>query len=239
LLSFYNNAATLQIDKPIHGAAGANMPDTLPSLSQEFAALIGKHTDDARLGERLWREIRDAYSARERCYHTLAHLEQMLFELRQVRRAIRDWDCLLFALYYHDLVYLPGNEKNEAQSAEIAVLRLGEIGFSPTGIEKIRRVILATRKHLLAEDEDTNFFMDADLSGLGQDREVYMEYSGRVRQEYAQIPTSIYNAGRIKMFRAFLAMPVIFKTRHFYDKFESQARQNLNEEIALLSAALP
>ncbi|MDR2129276.1 MAG: hypothetical protein LBP52_09470 [Burkholderiaceae bacterium] len=214
------------------------MPDIPPpSLAQEFAALIGKHTGDARVGERLWREIRDAYSAHGRHYHTLAHIEQMLSELRQVRHMIRDWDCLLFALYYHDIVYVPAHDQNEAQSAAIAAARLGEIGFSPAGVEKIQCLILATRKHAPSEDEDTNFLTDADLSGLGQSRKIHHDCATRIRREYVMFSTPVYNAGRVRVLQSFLAMPAIFKMRHFHEKFESQVRQNLNEEIALLSVA--
>ncbi|MDR3054966.1 MAG: hypothetical protein LBU53_06130 [Zoogloeaceae bacterium] len=213
------------------------------SLSREFTALLGRYTANTRLRDTLWREISRAYSAQGRHYHTLAHLEHMLYELRgfqrKVSETIRDWDSLLFALYYHDLVYVPASDKNEAQSAEIAALRLGEIGFPPRGIEKTRRLIRATQKHMAVEDEDTNCFMDADLSILGQSREIYLDYAKRVRREYAMFPQPVYNAGRIKALRSFLEMPAIFKTRHFHEHFELQARKNLIAELAILNAPLP
>jgi predicted metal-dependent HD superfamily phosphohydrolase len=124
-----------------------------------------------------------------------------------------------------------------APCAEIAALRLGEIGFSPSGIEKIRHVILAKQKHAPATDVDTNFLTDADRSILGQNREIHWNYAESMQREYAMFSAPAYAAGRIKALQSFLARPAIFKTRHFHEKFERQARKNLTEEIARMSAA--
>ncbi|MDX2245424.1 MAG: hypothetical protein SF052_01505 [Bacteroidia bacterium] len=83
----------------------------------------------------------------------------------------------------------------------------------------------------MSPDNDTNLFTDADLSILGQKREIYHAYSTNVRKEYAIYPDILYNPGRKKVLQHFLAMEQIFKTPHFQEKYEAQARANLEEEL--------
>jgi|688.fasta_scaffold1467537_1 predicted metal-dependent HD superfamily phosphohydrolase len=37
-----------------------------------------------------------------------------------------------------------------------------------------------------------SYFLDADLSILGEDREVYESYAARIRQEYKHVPNEVY-----------------------------------------------
>jgi predicted metal-dependent HD superfamily phosphohydrolase len=45
----------------------------------------------------------------------------------------------------------------------------------------------------------------------------------------------MYNKGRIKALNHFTHMQVIFKSEYFYKKFEEKAKENLQQEIDLLS----
>lgn len=44
----------------------------------------------------------------------------------------------------------------------------------------------------------------------------------------------MYVPGRKKVLNYFLAMPRIFKTNHFYEKYEEAARKNLEDELERL-----
>jgi predicted metal-dependent HD superfamily phosphohydrolase len=200
-------------------------------LQAAFLECCQKYTDNARLPDRFWREIASRYSENGRHYHTLTHLEQMRLALNPVRDALHDREAVLFALCYHDIVYDPRSDRNEAQSAELAATRLAEIAFPEPRITHVIQMILATQHHAASEDHDTNSFMDADLSGLGTSREEYRVSSTRVRQEYSVYPDAVYNAGRQHVIQHFLSMPRIFKTRYFYERFERQARENLKDEL--------
>ena len=80
-----------------------------------------------------------------------------------------------------------------------------------------------------------NIFLDADLSIFGQPTSVYSTYINQIRDEYKVYPLIIYNNGRIKVLRHFLNMSRIYKTEHFYNLYEEQARKNINMELKLLS----
>jgi predicted metal-dependent HD superfamily phosphohydrolase len=204
-------------------------------LKQTFIALLTKYTNDQDLITELWAEIERKYSDKKRHYHTLSHLENLFQQLTEIKTQIRDWDVVLLSLYYHDVVYNSLKSDNEQKSAELAEKRIKSIGISLEIIEQCKAQIMATKAHFMSENEDTNYFTDADLSVLGQSWEMYSEYYQNVRKEYAIYPDLIYNAGRKKVLKHFLGMERIFKTNYFYLKFEQQARVNLEKELTIVT----
>ncbi len=200
-------------------------------LKQTFIELLSKYTDNKDLITDLWNEIEQNYSKKNRYYHSLIHLENLLQLLTEIQQLIEDYDTLLFTLFYHDLIYDSLKSDNEKQSSEVAEKRLQQLSIPLDKIEKCKAQILATKNHNLSSDEDTNYFTDADLSILGQSWDVYSVYSQNVRKEYSVYPDFMYNSGRKKVLRHFLEMDKIFKTDYFYNKFEQQARINLVKEL--------
>lgn len=203
-------------------------------LKQTFIQLLKNYTDNNRLIEELWTEIEKNYSGKKRHYHTLLHLDNLLTQLIEIKDEINNWDVTLFTLFYHDVVYNSLKSDNEEKSAALAEKRMKQLSVSDDKIELCKQQILATKSHLKSSDSDTNFFTDADLSILGQSWEIYSAYYKNVRKEYAIYPDFIYNPGRKKVLNHFLLMESIFKTTFFRDKFEAQAKHNLQKEIELL-----
>src|ERR1051325_2621746 len=74
-------------------------------IQKQFIKYAIKHCDNLPLAEKLWKEIEKAYLARERYYHTLSHLQHLLTELTSLQPQIEDWETLVFAICYHDVVY--------------------------------------------------------------------------------------------------------------------------------------
>lgn len=203
-------------------------------LQEKFNELLTKYTDDKSLINTLWSEIEKNYSGNRRHYHTLQHLDSLLYQLTDVKEEIQNWDTILFTLYYHDIIYNATKLNNEEKSANLAVKRLKEVAVSSAIIEKCKKQILATKSHLSSNDSDTNYFTDADLSVLGQSWETYTLYYKNVRKEYAIYPSFIYKPGRKKVLHHFLAMDRIFKTDIFYNKYEANAKSNLQRELKTL-----
>ena len=181
--------------------------------------------------DEFWDEIAKQHSSRMRNYHTLDHLDNMLLQLKAVQPAIEHWDAVVLAVAYHDIIYNPLRSNNEERSAAIAVERLTSAGVDAGTITRTHRHILASKTHKMSTDQDTNYFIDADLSVLGAGRDVYEAYAMNVRKEYRYYPDLLYNPGRKKVLRHFLDMPRIFKTEQFYLNFETKARQNLLWEL--------
>ncbi len=204
-------------------------------LEELFLELTGKYTKDSSLCYSLWKEIQKNYSNNSRSYHTLTHLENLLKELTEAKKYIKDWDTILFTLFYHDAVYVPSRTDNEERSASLARERLQSIGYPALKMEKCALQILATKDHSRSRDDDTNFFNDADLSILGQNSKEYSDYCEQIQYEYSQYSDEEYRQGREKVVRYFLDMEDIYKTYYFGQKYEHPARINLIRELQRIS----
>ena len=203
-------------------------------LKETFIELLINYTDNDCLINELWSEIEKNYSSKKRQYHSLQHLGSLLAQLTEVKGEIQNWNTILFTLYYHDIVYNSIKSNNEEKSAKIAEKRMKQILVSIDIIESCKKQILATKSHIKSTDYDTNYFIDVDLSVLGQSWETYSLYYKNVRKEYSIYPDFVYNPGRKKVLNHFLSMDRIFKTEFFYKKFEIQAKHNLIRELNTL-----
>ncbi len=203
-------------------------------LKETFIDLAKQYSDDDHLINELWEEIARAYSHKTRHYHSLSHLDHLLAQLLGVKRLISNWETVLFSLYYHDVIYNVKKADNEGQSALLAEERMKQLHVPDAMIKNCKTQILATKTHHEIIDPDTNYFIDADLSVLGQDWETYSVYFENVRKEYAVYPDFLYNPGRKKVLQRFLEMKRIFKTDYFYEKLEDRAKKNLSKEMMLL-----
>lgn len=200
-------------------------------LQSIFADLCHRYSSGNELITQLWIELETNHSEKTRYYHTLKHLENLFIQLEEVKPEINNWDVVLFCLFYHDAIYNASKSNNEEESAELAKKRMTQLNVPVTIIAEVADMILATKKHAQSVNNDINLFTDADLSILGSDWKIYSEYAKNVRKEYRIYPDLIYKPGRKKVLQHFLDMERIFKTEHFYRKFEAQARVNLQKEL--------
>ncbi|MDR2236370.1 MAG: hypothetical protein LBE92_09615 [Chryseobacterium sp.] len=203
-------------------------------LKAIFEKLCHSFTEDPNLITLLWQEIEARYSEKGRYYHTLVHLEQMIHELESVKDHLSDFNGVLFSVFYHDVIYDAFSQSNEEKSAAYAVPRLEKLGLSPDRVSKIHDQIIATKAHQQSEDHDTNYLLDADLSVLGKDWQTYLDYSQKIRKEYAIYPDFLYKPGRKKVLKHFLEFKNIFKTEVFRSRYEMQAGINLKAELEIL-----
>lgn len=202
-----------------------------PMFEQAFKTALDTVTNDQSLADTLWREIDDRYSSSGRHYHNLSHLDKLLLELDAVKEFISDWQTILFAIAYHDIIYNPLKSDNEEKSARLATKRLTKLSIPAAQSDKCYNHIMATKGHHVSSDNDTNFFTDADLAILGADAATYQWYAAMIRKEYHWYPDIIYKPGRKKVLQHFLDMPAIYKTGYFSGKYEKQARVNLTNEL--------
>lgn len=204
------------------------------NLKIEFSHLFEKYSNNRDLFDVYWTEIEKAYNSKKRHYHNLIHVQNMIDELYEVKNNIEDFDAILFSVFYHDLIYKSTAKDNEEKSAEFARERLLKIKLSDDQLAKINNQIIATKNHRKSIDVDTNYLLDADLSILGKSWEEYEKYVSQIREEYAIYPDFLYKPGRKKVLIHFLEFKEIYKTTYFKEKYERQARINIEKEISLL-----
>lgn len=164
-------------------------------LKERFEILCLHFTEDKNLIANFWNEIERKYSAKSRHYHNLQHLENMFEESDAVKDQIENFDIISFSIFYHDVIYDSASKVNEEKSAEFAKERLTSLGLNDEDIQNIYEQILATKSHKKSADDDTNSLLDADLSILGNDDEIYLEYTKQIRKEYSIYPDFLYKPG--------------------------------------------
>jgi predicted metal-dependent HD superfamily phosphohydrolase len=203
-------------------------------LKDIFMQLVMPYCNNAVQANHLWLQIEKNYSSKKRHYHNLTHIATLADELQPCKEVIKDWDMVLFAVFYHDIVYNVLKKDNEEKSAVTATGIMQELDISKERIATCNAHILATKAHNISTDFDTDLFTDADLSILGKPLETYKNYCSQIRKEYAIYPDFLYQPGRKKVVEHFLQMERIYKTDFFYNRYEAQARNNLKCEMGAL-----
>lgn len=180
----------------------------------------------------VYQTLLNAYCSKSRHYHDLTHIEQMLEMASEVGCQIEDKPAFYFAIWFHDAVQKVGRD-SEALSAEFAAKQLSKLHVPEDFVIRVQELILAT-KHgkQLTLSGDSALLVDIDLSILGSKPELYSQYANNCRKEY-KIPNTIYRSGRRSVLKGFLSQTHIFYTEVFRNRFEQQARINLQWELSL------
>lgn len=180
-------------------------------------------------------ELKEAYSAPERYYHNLGHIQSMLTVLNVGIDLEPRPPELYLAVWFHDVIYDSRRKDNEEQSALLADARFEQWGIEKSAREEAHRLILLTASHKAPfNDRVGQSLLDADLSILGSATEDYKVYREAIRREYAWVPEEEYCKGRAEVLEHFLKRERIYATERMHELYEAQARQNLCEEIHFL-----
>ncbi|MGI4875703.1 MAG: HD domain-containing protein [Janthinobacterium lividum] len=211
------------------------MPTPTSTLAARWHALTAPLLPDAARREAELARLLAAYSAPERHYHNVQHIENLLN--RVAAAPLQDAAVVQLAVWYHDAVYSALRGDNEAKSAEWATQFLQQTSLEPARRERVADLIRRTQDHTQAQppdDADLLLFLDADLSILGAPPAAYQEYARQIRQEYRLVPDLLYRPGRRKVLAKMLAAPVLFHTLALREELDAQARQNLQAELGAL-----
>lgn len=174
-------------------------------------------------------KIKSLYKGRP--YHNWAHIERCLnFFNKRLNRYITPE--LLFSVVYHDAVYDPSSRTNEEDSVAVAKLDLSGMELN---LNRVSDIILATKHNHnndFADDVEIQCMLDVDLSILGANADEYIDYSNKIREEYSYVDPAHYSVARVDFLQKMISRKTIF---HHLSELESQARENLYEEIVRLS----
>lgn len=185
----------------------------------------------------LWENFVVLYSEPDRHYHNLTHIEDCLLKLDNwtplPSRAQRD--IIELAIWFHDIIYETERSDNEESSAALTSYYLR--GHPLTS--KCNSLILSTAHHPSSAIKTEQIMCDIDLSILGASTEKYLEYSQKIRNEYSWVGPTNYAEGRTRVLKKFLKRDKIFLTNHAQNKWETQARINIQNELKSIEASKP
>ena len=179
-------------------------------------------------------------------YHNINHVEHM----QKCASFLCDGSVvpeLEVAIWYHDAIYDPTSDDNERNSVYFFLDNAKLLNYKIGRRRKFRlklvtRLIGWTRTHLSVHDmkafkqyvdrsELILVMLDADLSGLADDYDAYLQHSANIRTENLHLSDSAYYNKRIEFLNALLAKPTIFYTLKGYEAFERKARDNISSQL--------
>jgi predicted metal-dependent HD superfamily phosphohydrolase len=209
----------------------------MENLKITFKELMSRYTDNVSFVENLWKKLDVNYSKiNKRPYHNWLHISDLLSLSEQHQSVFDNQDDVLFAIFFHDVIYNTLKMDNEEKSAVFAQKYLSLMNFPKDRIDKNFSYIIATKTHQnTTQDSDLSYFLDFDLSILGSEASRYQAYTQQIREEYAIYPDFMYKPGRKKVLAHFLDKPTIFKTNTFQELLEEKAKENLRWELDLLN----
>ena len=185
---------------------------------------------------RLHGELIARYSEPHRRYHTVRHLDECFEKLDEIRSLARHPAEIELALWFHDAIYDVKRHDNEEKSADWARASATAAGVAADACERVYSLILSTRHQAAANGVDAEILVDIDLSILGAVLVRFDEYERQVREEYSWVPDFLFRRERKAILKEFLARPRIFSTTHFRDRYEQQARSNIERSLERLDA---
>lgn len=197
-----------------------------------------------------------------RRYHGLRHVVWVLRHTRRLEVAIPecgggstpyDGAAVTAAACFHDAVYDPRADDNEARSALLARHQLASVGWPDRRCALVAELIEATAGHLAGDVDDggaafgesegsavtlgdgvleRGVLLDADLGVLGSEPSAYAAYVNGVRSEYGHLTSEQWATGRAAVLQRLLGRPQLFTTEPARTWWEQRARANLTAELA-------
>ena len=128
--------------------------------------VAGANDDSAAIYQRLI----EGYLEAHRRYHTLDHIEHCLGMFESCKSLVSHADALELAIWFHDVIMMPGRRDNEARSAAL-YLELSD-GAQPQAFrELIKRLIMTTLHDGTGlDDADSLFVVSARLCKNEKDK---------------------------------------------------------------------
>lgn len=187
-------------------------------------------------------EIHKAYTDPARKYHNIYHIFDMISDYETYKDLIStDYDIMMrYAIVFHDVVYNPASNTNEADSASWVLkpsITMWDYGNaeSPSPFSLIIDLIRKSAKAKKEDPAEVRFFHDLDYAILAAPEWRYDQYAEGVKFEYLQhFSENKYLEGRGAFLRNMLEKDDIYFTKTFRDNYEYRARCNIVRELQSL-----
>ena len=185
------------------------------------------------------RHLRDdvvaRYSEPHRHYHTQQHLAECFEKIQDIIALAEHPAEVSIGLWFHDAIYDTQRHDNEERSAAWARAAGRELGAAPDSAQRIYDLIMFTRHAAEPIGIDAQVLVDVDLSILGAQPARFQEYERQVRSEYGWVPDAMFRSTRATILKEFLARPHLYGTGLFRERYEAQARRNLQHSLLALA----
>ena len=154
-------------------------------------------------------ELIKNYMEPHRVYHTLDHIYSM-FQVAQEHN-IKLSDEQVLAILFHDAIYIPGRQDNEAKSAECFMEYCFNLKTVPFDADIVKTIILETKGHV-PSIEESKIVLDLDLYGISQS-DLFNKNSIAIKkefQDYLKISDTEYYTNNLKWIESQLKKEKIY-----------------------------
>lgn len=183
-----------------------------------------------------WNALVAAHREPTRHYHNVEHVTRCLDLVDEFREQIPNADLVELAFWFHDAVYNPQSKSNEADSAAWAERFLADADMAKDTRQTVDELIMATQHRAEPLTIAQQWMVDIDLAILGAEPDRFDQYERDIRREYQWVPEEQFRQGRAALLEVFLQRKWIFNTAVCRDRFEANARLNLQRSIERLNA---
>jgi predicted metal-dependent HD superfamily phosphohydrolase len=175
----------------------------------------------------IYQRLTSAYGETHRHYHTIAHIRHCLQQFDLCKAQLANPDAVEISIWFHDVIYQCGVPDNEKRSAEL-YRELSQDVHQNDFRQSVDDMIIATI-HDKASPAliDEQYMVDIDLSSFGLSWDDFLRDSSNLRLESSHLSDSEYHQRQGNFRKSLLTRERFFYTDYFYQKFEVQARDNL------------
>lgn len=166
------------------------------------------------------------YAESGRLYHTIDHIDHCLGQFDDVRADCIQADAVELAIWFHDAIYNFPAYENEKLSAGFFMQQSDQV-LDTDFRNDVAALVIATEHVEVPEDPDQRILVDVDLSSFGLPWEKFAADGKNIRRELHYLSDAEFYKGQIAFMQSLLGRDRIFNTAHFYDAYESVARDNV------------
>lgn len=179
-------------------------------------------------------DLLERYAEPGRRYHTLDHIDHCLGQFDRVDTECKQPDAVELAIWFHDAIYNFPAYENEKLSAAFFMEKSEHLLDTPFR-QRVEALIIATEHVYPPEDPDQRILVDVDLSSFGLPWDQFAADGKNIRDELHYLSDADFYSGQIAFMESLLGRERIFNTAHFYDSYETKARENVMRYLDSLS----
>ncbi len=182
-------------------------------------------TDDH--SDSIYQRLVAAYGETHRHYHTLSHIRHCLQQLDLCKAQLVGPDAVETSIWFHDVIYQSGAPDNENRSAQL-YRELAVDVHQNDFCQRVEDMITATAHNKTPPARiDEQYLVDIDLSSFGLSWDDFLRDSRNLRLESSHLSDSDYHRRQGNFRKSLLARECFFYTDYFYQRYETQARENI------------
>lgn len=176
--------------------------------------------------------VNSVYNDRDRHYHTMKHIDNMLEEFQflidahpDVVDKLKHYREFRIAILFHDIIN--GEEQDTDKSAWIMSKLLENQNLDLEYTDKL--IMATTHDNRELKTLDEQLIHDLDLLILCSSSEKYIEYVNNIRKEYNEISDNLYIEKRKEILNNFLSNKIYLT--EYYSIMEDIAKANVQYEL--------